>query len=444
MSRARARGRSRAAVWLTLGVCLYLSLASGVARAHGRSVSYSRWRVEPATLEYAATLVVPARDLTAIPALEGAPGLARGVVDPGVRAHLLGQIGLHAATGRCDALPGSVTARARAGRVELAWRGRCPDGQAWTLRSRLLVDALPGHVHFARVTVLEGGSSRALERVLSDSARSWSLPASGAGVDATADADARGWARTLARALRLGVEHILSGLDHLLFVLGLVLAARGGRRPARELLRVVTGFTAGHSVTLGLATLGLVVADPVVVEVLIAASITLLAIESGWLHARASSVRYLALLAAVTLTGAAATWAWARPSASPRALALGLLGLGLVAGCQLGLSLRASRGGPGRSGRWALAAVFGLIHGFGFAGALRELELPRAELLPMLLGFNLGVELGQLLFVVIFVVIFAGLLAALARVGAGRWLPPLVNAALAGAGAYWAVLRAFG
>ncbi len=136
--------------------------------------------------------------------------------------------------------------------------------------------------------------------------------------------------------LRLGFEHILSGPDHLLFVLGLVLLVRGRRR----LLWTITAFTAGHSVTLSLAVLGFVHIAPAPVEALIAFTI---------------------FVVAVKLTGDRQGWAQRFP--------------------------------------WAMAGAFGLLHGLGFAGALAQVGLPDAEIPLALFSFNVGIELGQLCFV---------------------------------------------
>jgi hydrogenase/urease accessory protein HupE len=144
--------------------------------------------------------------------------------------------------------------------------------------------------------------------------------------------------------LALGVEHILEGVDHLLFVLGLMLLV--GLR--WRLVGTITAFTVGHSITLALAVLGLVRVPSAPVEAAIALSILLVAVElarSGLDPAR-------------------------KPTLTQRYPAL-------------------------------VAGVFGLLHGLGFAGALMEVGLPQAQLPMALLGFNLGVELGQLLFVAI-------------------------------------------
>jgi hypothetical protein len=131
----------------------------------------------------------------------------------------------------------------------------------------------------------------------------------------------------------LGVEHILLGFDHILFVLGLTLLVRG----VRTLVWTLSAFTVAHSLTLSLSALGWFVAPSAAVELAIALSILLVAVEASNSSASLSK-RY----------------------------------------------------------PWLVAFGFGLLHGFGFAGALVEIGLPEARILPALLAFNLGVELGQL------------------------------------------------
>lgn len=139
----------------------------------------------------------------------------------------------------------------------------------------------------------------------------------------------------------LGVEHILLGFDHLAFVLGLMVLVRGGWM----LVRTITAFTVAHSLTLALCTLGAVSAPPATVEALIALSILMLAVEIVQRE---------------------------RAPDAPTLL------------------VRAP---------WLLAFAFGLLHGFGFAGALTQLGLPQDAIPVTLLLFNLGVEAGQLFFV---------------------------------------------
>ncbi len=137
----------------------------------------------------------------------------------------------------------------------------------------------------------------------------------------------------------LGVEHILSGIDHLVFVLALLLLVKGVRR----VIVTVTAFTVAHSLTLAGATLGFVHMPGPPIEAAIALSIVFVASEI--IHSR--------------------------------------------------------RGRPGLTERypWVVAFTFGLLHGFGFAGALSEIGLPQNSIPIALLFFNLGVEVGQLLFI---------------------------------------------
>jgi hydrogenase/urease accessory protein HupE len=150
---------------------------------------------------------------------------------------------------------------------------------------------------------------------------------------------APGAGEVAATYLRLGIEHILFGFDHLLFVLALVVLVREWRRVAVT----VTAFTVAHSVTLAAATLGFMHVPSRPVEAAIALSIVLVAAEI----------------------------------------------------------VNTRRGRLNLTARWPwlVALAFGLLHGFGFAGALSEVGLPQHAIPPALLFFNIGVEVGQLAFV---------------------------------------------
>jgi len=173
---------------------------------------------------------------------------------------------------------------------------------------------------------------------------------------------------------RLGVEHILTGYDHLLFLVALLL--RGGRLVS--LLKIITAFTLAHSVTLALATLGVVTIPDRVVEPVIAASIVWVALENLLL-----------------------------------------------------------RNAP--SQRWLVSFLFGLVHGFGFASAIKPLALPRGRLALALLGFNLGVEAGQALVVALLLPLLLGM-------RGSAWEPRIVRTAslaVAAVGGAWLVERLF-
>lgn len=187
--------------------------------------------------------------------------------------------------------------------------------------------------------------------------------------------------------LMLGVEHILLGIDHLLFVLALLLIVDGVGR----LVATVTAFTAAHSITLGAATLGFVRVPSAPVEAVIALSILFLASELARQHAAGGTER------GATLT---------------------------------------------RQFPWVVAFAFGLLHGFGFAGALSEVGVPQHAVPLALLFFNVGVELGQLLFIgAVFAVAWLVRLSAV-RVPA-LW-PRAVAYGVGSVSAFWVIERTLG
>ncbi|NIM00920.1 MAG: HupE/UreJ family protein [Acidobacteria bacterium] len=190
------------------------------------------------------------------------------------------------------------------------------------------------------------------------------------------------WAGIAATYLELGVEHILLGIDHLLFVLALLILVEGKRR----LIGTVTAFTVAHSITLAAATLGLVNVPQQPVEAVIALSIVFVAAEI--VHAR--------------------------------------------------------QGKPGMAQRWpwVVAFSFGLLHGFGFAGALTEVGLPGKAIPLALLFFNIGVELGQLAFIT--VVILGIALAKRLPVPRPAWAWRIPAYGIGAMATYWTLERVSG
>jgi hypothetical protein len=198
----------------------------------------------------------------------------------------------------------------------------------------------------------------------------------------------------------LGVEHILLGIDHLLFVLALLLLVDGIGR----LVATVTAFTLAHSVTLGAATLGVVNVPSAPVEATIALSILFLATE---------------------LARGGAAEGVERPPA-PAAYAPRAAG--------------EPHGDLARRFPWFVAFAFGLLHGFGFAGALSEVGLPQQAIPLALLFFNVGVEAGQLAFI-------AGVLGIAwawrrAAAPAPAWWPRAAAYAIGSVAAFWTIERA--
>jgi hypothetical protein len=179
--------------------------------------------------------------------------------------------------------------------------------------------------------------------------------------------------------LELGFVHIWSGIDHLLYVFGLVLLVR----TPRLLLKTITGFTVAHSISLGAAALGYVHIPPAPVEAAIALSIVYIAIEL--LHARQG---------------------------------------------REGLAVRAP---------WLVAMGIGLLHGLGFAGALAEVGLPQNAIPQALLLFNIGIEIGQISFVALVLAAIHLFTRFAPRMTFSlRWLPPYAIGSFA---SFWVIDR---
>jgi hypothetical protein len=203
------------------------------------------------------------------------------------------------------------------------WRARCPGG---LVGSTIEIDGLPGTRTDVLVRLQRADGTTQTERLSPDRS-------------AFAVVAAPGAAQVFQTYVLLGIEHILGGVDHLLFVLILLFLVGNWR----VLVATITAFTVAHSITLALATLGYLYVPQAPVEAAIALSVMFVAAEV----------------------------------------------------------LQGARGRPGLAVKapWLVAFVFGLLHGLGFAGALREVGLPQHEIPLALLCFNIGVEAGQLLFI---------------------------------------------
>ncbi len=285
---------------------LALSLAIAVAQAHESLPGYLQIREQkPAVYGV----------LWKVPAVEGAPPAIAFTTPGGCRS--------------AEETTGPQTP----GAIVRAWTMECPGGIAGRT---IAIAGLPLTLVDVLVRIRHRDGSL-VTHILRPAEPSFVVPAAGGNGE-----DVLGY-------LRLGVEHILYGLDHLFFVLGLLLIVRGARR----LLQTITAFTVAHTLTLALATLGVVRVPTAPTEAVIALSIVFLGTELA-LHQRG----------------------------------------------QTGLTY---------SRPWIVAFAFGLLHGFGFAGTLARIGIPHAEIPLALLLFNCGVEVGQLAFVLAFLALVSSL-----------------------------------
>jgi hypothetical protein len=209
------------------------------------------------------------------------------------------------------------------------------DAMVQTWRMRA-IDPLAGQS--VAIDGLRSSMTDALVHMVFANGNGWTARLTPSEPSAVIPASQSAWA-VFATYVRHGIEHIAFGFDHLLFVAGLMLIVRDWRR----LVKAITAFTVAHSITLTCATLGWVMLPSRPVEAMIAISIVIVAAE------------------VVRMERGELSLAIVRP--------------------------------------WTVAFAFGLLHGFGFAGALIELGLPQGDIPLALLAFNVGVELGQLAFI---------------------------------------------
>jgi hypothetical protein len=381
-----------------LPVLLLVASLLGTAAAHDRTASYSTWELGGRGARV--TVRLSALDVSRFP---WSRGRAR---ERELLAYLTAHLRLLAGAVPCAVTDGPRRLDVDPAWVAAEWTVACAGSGALAIRSDLLLDLAPAHLHFAR---LVRPGTPVQDRVLTEAERAWTIE--------TASMPAEGW-------VALGIEHILTGWDHLAFLAALLLL--GGT--LGEVARVVTGFTAAHSLTLALAALGRVRPEAAPVEALIGLSVALVAAENVWLV----GTRGRALPAVVS--GSLALLAAGAAAGLGCVPATTLAGLALFTGCYFGLLRRFDR--P-ESLRWALAFLFGLLHGFGFAGVLAEARLDSGRMLGALLGFNLGVEAGQLAVVaLVWPLLRAAVRRRLAVVDFG-------SAVVAGLGLFWFVSRAY-
>lgn len=302
------------------------------------------------------------------------------------------------------------------GLLVLRMHFRCPGAvDSPRIRVRLLADRTAQPLHYAAIHYRGHASEALLTRDDDTVVPPDAVPKPGV-------------AAVLRTYTLLGFAHILEGLDHIAFLLCLLLAAPGFVRRAW----MVTGFTIGHSITLSLSALGLLRVQTAGVEALIGFTVALLAAEV-WQRANARRTATL-LLCAVC----ASLLVVALVGISDRLPAIAAVALLVLAPAYIRLAMRGRRIHLLHLG---MMAVFGLVHGLGFASALRSIGLPDGERGWALAGFNAGVEIGQLALLLA----FGGAIALVSRLAgelATARISGVLSTLLFGSGVFWLVQRA--
>ncbi|MBX3563544.1 MAG: HupE/UreJ family protein [Sphingomonas sp.] len=379
------------------------------ADAHTRSTSHSAWTLDGRLIHmsFAVADVEVARL-----ARNGEP-----VSDAALTAYLAGHVGVSANGAPCGltAPPKKVSTAPGMRRIEFQYA--CPSAEAMRLTSTAFLDVAPAHINFAQVQRPDG---EFVEQIMDASAPAIDLDEAGGGTLGNA---------SFFKFIEMGIMHIFTGIDHMAFLLGLVLISRR----LRDLVFVVTGFTIGHSLTLALAVTGIIRPHAEFIDALVALTIALIGAENIALAARRPAL--VALWTGGTLAAMAAL----------RLAGIGVLPPLLLIGAAIFsanyLMVSGYLKDAGRL-RLVVTLVFGLIHGFGFAADLLESRLPPEKLAEILVGFNLGVEIGQLS--VVLAVATAAMLLVRAKLAPPRAITvDLAASALVAVGVFWFVGRSF-
>lgn len=341
--------------WLCLLACLCLTQT---ALAHTRSQSFSTWEVDGPNADF--VFAVDALRITQLGPLYPDQSDFSSLL----KIHLEETISA-AQNGADCAVELTALPNTRRDVYRMSGQVSCPEDilqNTAEVHISSFFGVSPTHIHIARLSVALGGGDIVLR----------------AGTDQFELKDGE-TPQSLWGFISVGFHHVLSGLDHILFLIGLALAAR---KP-RLAIFCITGFTLGHTASLGLATYGLIQPDSRLVEALIGFTIALMALEAaapGDSRKRAfmsfAAISFLIVIAPIS--GGGSLWLAA-------ALGVYVMASGMMD------EVTAKRILP------VLTIAFGLIHGAGFAGGLQELSLSQANLAWPLIGFNIGVELAQLL-----------------------------------------------
>ena len=396
--------------WTLISLSLAALLFTGAAGAHTRSQSHSVWEINGSNVDVVITVPTVEADRLAT---DAAP-----VTDDRMKAYLAERMYPIAAGQRCELIPPVETMSALAGYRKFDLTFKCTTASELQIHFSAFFDVVPSHSNFAQVQNAMTGEFT--EQLFTDVRQT---------VEVTGGEGSRLKSARFFEFIRMGMMHIFTGIDHMSFLLGLVLISRR----LRDLVFVVTGFTIGHSLTLALAVTGVLRPHAEYIDALVALTIALIGAENIVVQTRRA--RPVVLTAAVGI-GVMALLRWWGFGELPGLL---LLGAGLFAANYL--MIAGYLGDAGRL-RMLITLVFGLIHGFGFAADLLQMQLPTARLAELLVGFNLGVEVGQLTLVLgatLIVVLLRKYRLAMPR-------PIVVDAAsgfLVGLGVFWFIGRCY-
>jgi len=379
------------------------------ALAHTRSETHTDWQINGNHIE--TTVAIPELEIKRL----GPPGAI--ISNAEVAKYFSGKV-TASAEGKPCANPGGSKALASTSQFRrVAFVFDCPSAKDIKLGFTAFFELVPSHTDFAQIQIAGG---EFVEQLFVDDSRVVDLSAGGQNPLKSA---------SFFKYIEMGIMHIFTGVDHQAFLVGLVLISRR----LKDLLFVVTGFTIGHSCTLALAVTGVLRPHAEYIDALVALTIAMVGAENiavatgkpGIVAAGMGGLLVLMAIGHVLGLGGLPT--------------LLTLGAGIFAANYLMISGHLQNAARVRL---VVTLVFGLIHGFGFAAGLLEMQLPKERLAELLVGFNLGVEIGQVS-LVLTVIALTALLMKLKLSLPRPLVVDVCSAALVGIGLFWFLGRSY-
>jgi HupE / UreJ protein len=392
------------------GVLLLTLGLSAPALAHTRSESHSDWQIAGTHVE--TTIAIPEIEIKRL----GPPNST--ITNAEVARYMQGKATV-TADGKPCANPGGAKALAATGQFRrVQYEFECASDKTMKLGFTGYFELVPSHTDFAQISQ-EGHPF--VEQLFDKDTQS---------IDVGGPSSEQALRNAgFFKYVEMGIMHIFTGVDHMSFLVGLVLLSKR----TKDLLFVVTGFTIGHSCTLALAVTGILRPHAEYIDALVAFTIAMVGAENIAVQTGKPGI------VAAGMGGMLILMALGKVLGFGGMPALLTLGAGIFAANYLMISGHLSNAARVRL---VVTLVFGLIHGFGFAAGLLEMKLPTDKLAELLFGFNIGVEIGQ----VSVVLAVLGVTALLVKLGLGlprRLVVDLASAALVGIGLYWFLGRAY-
>ena len=267
------------------------------------------------------------------------------------------------------------------GSLNLSLNFECPSNKEIKIINNALFNLVQSHIHIARIYI---DNNLYTEKALFFNDQS---------IDLNEEKENNSFSNSFYKFFSLGLDHILSGYDHLLFILGLLLLVTNLKR----LLLVITGFTIGHSLTLSLSVINIIQVKSSLVEALIGYTIMFVGLE--YLYKENNDHR-VSMIFITTLNLLLLIFGNLINPNFPYFLILGILLF------SLGYFYLLKNLNSENNLLSIITIIFGLIHGFGFGGFLLGSKISSENIFSGLLGFNLGVEVGQIIFVLLILLIY--------------------------------------